>query len=314
MSVLFLKIYHFSLHQIKILFSRKELFFIVSFPITLGILIWLIWKQKDFLLEYSWQLRTDLIILVFLVYVVILFLTSWVWSWMMKSFGSNEGFWRHFRAFCISALGKRLPGTVWYVVWRAQMYESDGHSPGQISLVSGIEAAVSTISAAIVGFLFALPILFHNQLGLWGLVVILILSLLLLHPSVINWFNKYLKIKNKALLRKELVIWILLYVLIRILVGSMFFMIGNIFLPIDISLLPYFIGCAALVAGLAMFLFFFPSNFGFAEVSLSLLLSSVIPSSIAVIIVVSNRILIVCFELLWAILVILIEKIRKKIT
>jgi hypothetical protein len=49
-------------------------------------------------------------------------------------------------------------------------------------------------------------------------------------------------------------------------------------------------------------LLFSPSVFGFGEISLSLLLSGILPSSLAVIIAISNRIIIMFMEILWALL------------
>ena len=62
----------------------------------------------------------------------------------------------------------------------------------------------------------------------------------------------------------------------------------------------YLIGCWSLVGTLLVVVFFLPSNFGFTEVGLSLLLSAVMPSSLAVLVAVLSRLFTMGFELLAA--------------
>jgi hypothetical protein len=306
-------LYQRLLPKIKHLLSRRFFFMLISLPLALGILGWLIWRQKDVLISYQWSIHMLPVGLAFLVYSVVLFGTTGVWSWMMRVFGGSAiGYWKHFRVFCISALGKRLPGTVWYIAWRAQIYNQDGYSSRQVSLASGVEAAVSTLSAVIVSAIFAIPILMEYRLAVWGLVLMFMISFVLLQPRVIHWIWKRLGIEEGILRRRELVAWTLIYVIIRIFVGLMFFLVINILYPLSIDHLPYVIGSQAMVACLGMALFFFPSNFGFAEVSLSLLLTKLMPSSIAVIVVLVNRILMIFFEFVWAAGSVLTEFVLKK--
>lgn len=305
--------YRYFVQKIKILLSHKQFFLLISIPLTFGILGWLVWRQKEVLLNYQWNIQGFPILSAFFLYTVILMMSSLVWTWMMHSVGDNNlGFWKHFRVFCISALGKRLPGTVWYIGWRAQIYSQDGYSLRVVSLTSGIEVAVSTISAVIVSLIFAIPILLHYQFLFWGLIAIIGICVLAAQPRVFRWFRKRLHIENEVFSRKEFLIWTLIYVIIRILVGTMFYCVINIIIPIPVSNLPYVIGTQAIVATLSMLLFFFPSNFGFAEVSLSLLLSSLMPSSIAVIVIIANRIIMVLFEAIFALQAVVTELILKK--
>ncbi len=302
----------FLTHQLKALLSHRLLFMLTSLLLTLGILGWLLWNQYDMLLNYPWDIDIVSLLYAFSIYSLVLFMSTLVWGWITGSIvGKKISFWKHFRAFCISALGKRLPGTVWYVAWRAQIYGEEGLSARAISLASGIEVAVSMLSAVIVSFFFAIPILVEYRLSVWGLVVILAFSLVLVHPSVIAWFRGRLGLNSERINRNLIVVWVLSYVVIRILFGLFFFMVINIFYSLPWQNLPYVIGGQALVAGLSMLLLFLPSNFGFAEVSLSLLLSSIMPSSIAVIVVILNRILTIFFEFIWSFIVIVNELIHK---
>jgi hypothetical protein len=103
-----------------------------------------------------------------------------------------------------------------------------------------------------------------------------------------------------------------LYILIWIAGGLLLFSIGNIFIRIEVYQLPFFIGSFTLVGLLSRLLLFLPTNLGFTEISLSVLISTVLPSSFAVVIAIANRIITMCYELIWALLSLLIEKLSSK--
>ncbi len=309
--ILLKKALRFLYEQAKALFARKLLFSILSTLVVVGLLGWLVWRQKDALLQQSWDIHPDQIALSFLLYSIILFLTAACWIWMLRAFSGKVGFWKQFRAFCISALGKRLPGTVWYVAWRAQLYKEDGISLQVISLVSGIELLVSTLSAVAVSILFSMSVLLRYRASLIALGAMVIISLILIHPRVIGWISTKLKIDVMRLRRRDpdLVVDHLQF---HPHPGRDSLVNSKILFQIPTVDLPYVIGVQALVAGLTTFLFFFPTNMGFAEVSLSLLLSSIMPSSIAVVAVIINRLIVTIFDIIWAIGSLLVEFRLKK--
>jgi len=100
----------------------------------------------------------------------------------------------------------------------------------------------------------------------------------------------------------------------RLGVGLLYFLIANIFVIVSVERLPFIIGSCGLVAALSTFVFFLPSNFGFAEISYSLLFSTWLPSSIAVIVVLSNRVLVTLYDIILGGISFLYEVIEKKRT
>jgi uncharacterized membrane protein YbhN (UPF0104 family) len=300
------------LNKIKdIFFSRssrkKNIFTIIAILTTAAILGWLLYSNKDVLTSYTWKLNFKFLFISFLVYSLILLLTVYVWANIMEKLGKNIPFPRHFKSFCISALGKRLPGTVWYIAWRAEMYKDD-YSIKLVTIASGIEMAVTIIAAIIVCVFFSLSIITQYQWSIWAILFLLILSMVVLHPKFVNWLFSKIKIEIKTIAYRNILVWVALYAIIWIFVGTLLFTISNIITPGDIMQLPYYIGITALTGVLSRLLFFSPTNFGFNEVSLSLLLSNVIPSSLAVIVAVSNRLIIMTFEILWAVFSLLVER------
>jgi len=280
-------------------FTRQALS-IGSILLTMGILSWLVYSQWDLLKEQLVNIRPFVLIFSFIIYACILFLTAGIWAQIMNALGHRAPFKTHFFTYCISALGKRLPGTFWYIAWRANLYQEKGYSNRLIVLTSGIEMISTILAAMVVSIAFSIPLINNFTYSIIGFLIVIVATLIVLHPKVNQWVFKKLKVDFSKFSYKDLLLWTAQYALVYILVGSLLFSFGNLFSNFPIKNLSYFIGASALTGILSRLFLFLPSNFGFGEVSLSLLLSAIMPTSLAVIIAVSNRIIIIFFEILWA--------------
>ena len=96
----------------------------------------------------------------------------------------------------------------------------------------------------------------------------------------------------------RLIRWLFLYWALWLTGGTILFLVADAVYPLSLSDFPYVLGSFTLVGTLSVLIFFLPSNFGFTEVGLSLLLSAIMPSSIAVLVAVLNRVLLLIFELI----------------
>lgn len=290
----------------------RKLLTLVSILLTVGILGYLIVSEWEVLRSVLQDIRPRILIYAFLVYSMILLLTSLTWAMIMNSLGHPVAFRKHFLAFCISALGKRLPGTLWYLAWRANLYKKDGYPAKFIILTSGVEMITIVVAATFVSLLFSIPLISQFQYSIIGFAIVILTSLLLLHPKVSRWIVRKLDVELSSFNYKDILKWTLIYILIWLLIGSLLFSFGNLFVELDISTLGYFIGATALTGVLSRLFLFLPSHFGFGEVSLSLLLSGIMPSSLAVVVALSNRIIITFFEIVWALLAIIIKRVLDK--
>jgi hypothetical protein len=90
------------------------------------------------------------------------------------------------------------------------------------------------------------------------------------------------------------------YVFIWIIGGILLYAIVNILYDLPVAHLGYVIGSWSIVGFLSSLLLFSPSNLGITEVGLSILLSAIMPSSIAVVIAIFARILLISYEIVWA--------------
>lgn len=279
---------------VKIVLSLFAILFAVA---VLGLLLY---REKDALLNYSWRIRPEVVAVSFLLYFIDLLLVVWAWALIMRSLGSKVNFWQHFRSFSIANIAKRLPGTVWYVIWRGEIYKQDGLPVKLTALASGVELAVSVFGGVFASILFAIPILSKYPAGTAALAALFILCLILLHPRTLAKILKLLKSDIQYFSYKRILEWIGIYFIAWVLGGVFLFSVANIVYTIDLQHLGYVIGTWSVIGISSFLLFFLPSNMGFNEIGISLLLSILMPSSFAVIIAVFSRIIILIYEIVLA--------------
>jgi glycosyltransferase 2 family protein len=290
----------------------KKFVIIGSIIFSVSILIYLIYTQWGALKTHLSDLRPTVLLFAFLIYAVILLLTSGVWADIINKLGHHVPFSKHFLAFCISALGKRLPGTLWYIAWRANLYQENDYSGRLLVLTSGIEMVAIVLAAIIVSLFFSVSLIGQFGYTIIGYAIIILGILFFFHPKVNQWVFKKLNVDLSRFNYKNMALWTISYIFIWPLIGILLFAFANIFTKFDPSLIGYFIGSTALTGVLSRLFLFLPSHFGFGEVSLSLLLSGIMPSSLAVVVAVSNRILITFFEIIWALIALGIQKLLKR--
>jgi uncharacterized membrane protein YbhN (UPF0104 family) len=288
--------------------ARGRVFRIITTAATVlisaGILGYMIYSQRAALETFTWDFRVVPVVLGFLVFSLDLLLVAVIWGWIMNTIGKPLPLRTHLRVYLISNVAKRLPGTIWYVASRAQMYKEEQISRRFTSLASGVEFTISMISSAMVCFFFAVPTLAQYRLGFFGIGSVFVIGLVLVHPRFINWSFRKLGTSAREFTYWKSIQWLLAYLLAWFLSGLFIYQTGTAILPIAPQNLWYIIGSIGLVNLLAAVLFFAPSNLGVTEVGLSLLLSNLVPAPIAVIIAIAVRVLVIVFEIIWALLAI----------
>ncbi|HZD55888.1 MAG TPA: hypothetical protein VE136_04155 [Anaerolineales bacterium] len=268
--------------------------------ISLAILGFLVYRQREMLAEYEWKFNLYFVALSFVLFSFILFMVANMWGVIMKALGSEVNRLKHIKYYCLSNVTKRIPGTIWYVVSRAHFYKSDGVDYRLTSLASGIELATIVLAGILVSLTFGIPIIFHYHVSLWLLGVALVISAAALHPKVIARVFRIFRVAETDIKYKNILSWLFIYSLAWILGGIVLFLIGNVVTNISIQQIGYFIGGWSLVGVLSTTVFFLPTNMGITEIGLSLVLSNIMPSSIAVIIAILARLLMIFFEVIWA--------------
>jgi uncharacterized membrane protein YbhN (UPF0104 family) len=293
---------------IKSVFSRlivllnnvnRRLITFIAIGITIIVLGILVYRQREIIINYQWQFRPIPILLSFVIFSIALFWVAIVWGWIVNNLGMKLRYAKHIRYYIVSNLAKRIPGTIWYVASRFQFYVSDGLDIRITALASGIEMVLIILAGIIVVLVFSAQTLLEHHISPIILFLIFLLGLLIIHPKVIQWFLRRRKIESSVINYKFIIKGIVSYAISWMLGGIVLFEFGNIIYPISIGNITYFIASWALVGIISSILFFSPSNFGITEIGLSLLLSKIVPTSIAVLIAVLSRILMILYEIIW---------------
>jgi len=274
---------------------------------SLAVLALLLYREWDRLFEIEWRLDPRFFAGVLLAYLIGLGLASCIWADLMRRFGSTLPALTHIEYFCLSQLAKRLPGTVWYIAGRTYLYKQVGESLRLVTFASSVELLITVLSGALATLLFAGYTLSEwTPLPWWGWLIFIFGALALLHPRLLQYWLRRFNISEPAALHyRHLLLWVCLYIFNWILGGFVLYCTGNLVTPIPLSQLPYLMGSWILVGTLGFVVFFLPSNLGFFEVGLSLLLATIVPSAVAVIIAIVNRVVLLIAEIVGIALAIL---------
>ncbi|WP_322793424.1 hypothetical protein [Bellilinea sp.] len=269
---------------------------------TIGILIILFLREKNAIWEFEWKIRVLPLLGTFIIFSINIMLMGFVWSKILGYLGFNLDWKIHYRTYWISNFLKRIPGTIWYVVGRMKLYESRGIPKRLTTIASGIEYALLLISSFVVGFTFALEKIIEQSQYIPIAIGIFTLSLVIVNPRTIQWILRITKTDAESPNYKTLLEWFFIYVLIWFGNGLILFLIINTILNIKITELLFIIGSVAFVNLVSSALFFAPSNFGIGEVTLSLMLSVILPSSISVLVAIIARLLLTIYDFIWALI------------
>ncbi len=267
-----------------------------------------LYRERAKLFSLEFNLNIYLILGIVFLYLLIIILSSFVWGLILNHISKPLSFYFHFKIYCISALGKRIPGTIWYIPWRFKNYENHEINKNQIITASGIEYLISLFSGMLISIIFGLQIFLQYKIYLVILIVPIITFFVLMSSKVRGYLKQKLQTDLAAIQVLPLLISFAVYLFIWISVGLLIFLISHLVIDLNLSNLLFMIGSVAFTGALSRLLIFLPSNFGFTEVSLSLLLGSIMPMEFSIIIAILNRLITTMFEIILAIILILSNK------
>jgi len=273
---------------------------LITAALSLGVLGFLLYREREVLLAHDWQVRPAFLVVGLALMLGGTLLAAWIWSSLMGALGSRVSFAHHLRIYCLSQLSKRIPGTLWYVAGRGYLYRQHAESVRLVTVATGLELVITVLSGALVTLVCAAYALVDLQrLHLIGLAAAVGVGLALTHPRSITWLLRSSGLAEPPALRYlRVLLWLGGYVLLYVIGGLIFFTVANVVTPLGIQHLPYLIGSWSLVSTLSILVFFLPSNLGFTEVGLTLLLTGLMPSSLAVLVAVLSRLLFLVYELI----------------
>ncbi|MHB1004369.1 MAG: hypothetical protein ACYC3S_01860 [Chloroflexota bacterium] len=277
----------------------------------LGLLAYLVYREREMLSVYLLNADKMNLATVALWYAIGVAVYMATWASIMEQLGGHARLLRHVVVFLIANMAKRLPGTLWYVGGRTVLYSRVGVPTRTVILSSAIEGTLTWLAGVTVAVPF-LAVALPEQRWLWvggGTTTLL----LLLNPKSVRWFldraAKGGDLQRVAL--RHVYLWLALYVTCWLMSGAMFASVVSIFQPVPASRLTWIVGSWTVAGSASMLATFLPSNMGITEITLTGLLSQIVPSGFAALVAVSARVLTTLLDMLAGGLAFLIQRIVK---
>lgn len=237
------------------------------------------------------------------------------WLLIANRLGIALGFAQDLRAFFFSNFAKRVPGMVWYVAGRAYLYRAGEDGIWMATTGTILENALLLLA----GLLLAL-VIWPRQLGLdnsWMFAAFLVsVSMALvfsLWPTamlqLVHAFRRTFRkestipVRTVRLATKDTLIWIVLYVLVWVVGGVSFHCLAAAFYPsLSVASLPFTLGVTTAYSLSGFVAFFVPAGMGIKELTGAYLLSRVLPTPLAVVVVLLFRSNLLLAEGFWLVL------------
>jgi hypothetical protein len=294
-------------NKAELIFRKKKLQVAVPaviFALCFSILGYGLYKNWTALASFQWKINYLQVALSFIFYTFDLTLAVVGWSLIVNKLAGFLNFRKNLKIYCYSNIASRLPGTVWFIIGRAYLYEQQGIAKSVISIGSLLEMVLIILSGILTYFLF-LPFLspisaLRNSLPLIALIP---LGLLLTHPAILRAILKRFT-RAKApydLHYQDTLAWLGIYIVVWIVGGVVLYSAVNAFYPLSLAQLPGIIGAWTLSGVAASLVFFSPSGLGIRELTLSFLLSYYIPAPLAIVVALGMRVGLTAYEAFWAV-------------
>lgn len=283
--------------------TNIRLIIYVVWFLLFSFILWTVWKSRDQLLPFLLNADYKQFIFVIAIYLVALLLAVINWTVIIRAFESNISWWDHIQIYLATMVSRRLPGTIWYVGGRMVLYKRLGVSSVVTASASGVEFVVGFVADCILAAIFLPFGLGLSNYWIIPLGLVAGLGLIMIHPKVLSWILAKLKRPLVTQVRfTQIIGWLILRILLVLTGGVMIFQTVRIFYPMSWSLLLVVLGARALSGAAGMLTFFLPSSMGASELTLIVLLTTVVPTSLAAVIALFVRIYTSLFELIFGLI------------
>lgn len=233
------------------------------------------------------------------------------WPLIARRLGIALGFAPDLRAFFLSNFLKRAPGMVWYVAGRAYLYRTAPGGVWMVTTATMLENALLLLT----GLILAL-ILWPRQLGLPGswisatmLVSVCIVAALSLYPTGILRLARRFRhgesgdavpVGGMRLPPANVLSWMGLYALAWIIGGfSLHCFVVAFYPPLSSASLPFTVGVAIVYTLTGFVAFLIPAGLGVKELAGAYLLARVVPTPLAVAVILLFRLNLLVAEAIW---------------
>lgn len=238
-----------------------------------------------------------------LIYALILMMAVAGWGWIVGSLSGNWQWWQHGRIYCVTAVTRRIPGMLWYLVGRVVLYERLAVPRTLTTVASGLEFATILLGGFLVAIITWPVALSQYDLIPGWFIVGLLCGGALLNPLTLRRVVRRIHPQHTPLeLRyRHLCGWVVLYAGVWIGGGGLLFVLAHTIHPLPLSMVPVMIGIWATAGVVATLLSFVPLGLG-QELTLTALLSPFVGTPEAIVIAFLMRGVLTVNEVVWALL------------
>lgn len=294
-------------HRFMPVLPQKKLIFWITVILTTFNTVsigYIIYQNWTLLINYHWHFDLHFLALSFLFYSINLFIVAFGWVLLLRRFALKGAFFKHFRIFVLSEISKRVPGKFWYLAGRMLMYQQQGAPKTEIAVASGIET-VLMMNGALIGYLLSSSLAYNAHYLSLPLMVGAGLSLILIHPRFMNWILRKLKRREVTieLAYHQVLGWLILYTGGWLCGGTMLYWWLQAMAPVPLAQLPGIIAIWTFTGVLSNLLWFLPGTLGVRELALTVLINQYVAMPTALIAAVLLRILLLGYQLIFALLV-----------
>jgi uncharacterized membrane protein YbhN (UPF0104 family) len=246
------------------------------------------------LAQYHWEIRYPLFILSFIFLFGNYVLEAWIWKKLLEVFDIYISISKCFKIISLSQLGKYIPGKFWIYLGQFYLGGKEGVSK-LVILWSNFFLLILLTTGGLIMFNISYLLWANVHMGLTlGLWILIIMTLLFLHPWVFNrvvgifkgWIGTSV-VHYSYVNVISLLPWILLDWVIYL---SGFYIFLQSFYPVTLRELVIYGGIFAISGLLGLYSLFTPGGLGVREGVQAYLMSMFIPVSIAVLISIFSRI------------------------
>jgi len=255
-----------------------------------GVIIYYLITHWNVLRKYELRLNFWKILLSFSFLSFSHFLSSVFWNWILRCLKVFLPIRETCKIYFLSQLGRYIPGKIWYLLGRIGMTRKYGISQLTVLLSSILEFGLVMASALII---FILSLIGFGQRGIklgkesfLFLLLLLGLTLIILHPRVINKLLATYK-REKLYIHlsySKLILTLSFFLLLWVVKGWAFFLLISSVYPISLNYFYWITGSFAISWVTGYLAFLSPAGIGAREATLVFLLSHLLPLPINVII------------------------------
>jgi hypothetical protein len=267
--------------------------------------------------EQEIQFDYRFIVLSVLIYPVGMLPTAASWHSLLQTIGVSLPFRTNLRIYSLSSLPRHIPGFVWYISSRSLLYKEENVSAATTLTASGVEV----ILLALTGFLSAFMLLISgiglstefDSIRTAVYLAIPIIILLIISVPLVNRVLPYL-LRRKGfssitkIHQRKLILTLFLMFIAWFGGGLILFVLTQSIYPMDFSKLPALVGAWGAAGAISLTIGIGIQGLGIREITLSALLSFLMPPILAIILAIAFRLVLTAGEFLWVLLFIWLTK------